>query len=168
MLVVAIAVSLAIVSFEFSGIFDTFYFLIILCCLPPRQLGMEKKKRFSVAKMAEWDLSSKLKESNSLWAAVFATHKQDKTNVDIVACGCCNQGFCGALHSQIGETSLLGASFLGSAGYIWLREMFLVCVENLMQITRCQCPFLWPGFNSHALSASCPHLCSLSCMPQSD
>lgn len=43
----------------------------------------------------------------------FAANTQDKTNVEIVSCDCCNQLLCGASHSQVGKTSLPGAAFPG-------------------------------------------------------
>lgn len=56
---------------------------------------------FLWAAIAEWDLGSMSRWWNSFWMAVFATNKQKKTNVEIVTCGCCNQGFYAAFQSQI-------------------------------------------------------------------
>lgn len=159
-----------IVSFsEFQGNFGTFYFLIILCCEPPRQLS-RKKKDFLWAQVAEWDLSSKLRKSDSLWAAVFATNKQDKTNVEIVICGYSNQGLRGAFHNQMGKTSLLEASFLGKGGYMVEGNYFL-CVlgeaASLIKIARCQCLLCRWSLSSHGPpSPQCPPCRSSSCMPQ--
>lgn len=75
-----------------------------------------QKKDSLWAKVAARDFSSKLRKSNSLGAAIFATKKQDRTNVEIVSCGCCNQGLGGAFHSQMGKTSLLGRE-----GCMWLK-----------------------------------------------
>lgn len=113
---------------EFWGIADTFYFLIILCCQPPRQLG--RKKDLLWAKVAEWDLSSELGKSDSLWAAVFATNKQEKTNVEIVPCGCYNQGLWGAFHNQMGKFCWEPFSWVEKG--IWLREIFFACVNRVV------------------------------------
>ena len=119
-LVVAIAVSL--VSELRRALRDVWHLLLLDNFMLSATKAIGQKKRF--AEVAEWDFSSKLRKSNSLWAAVFATNKQDKTNVEIVTCGCCNQGLCGAFHRQMGQISSLGASLLSRKGYMWLREIF--------------------------------------------
>lgn len=116
----------------------------------------QKKKRF--AEVAEWDFSSKLRKLNSLWAAVFATNKQDRTNVEIVTRGCCNQGLCGAFHRRMGKIRLLGASLPGRAGYMWLRKVFWAGGEGRRGSDKDHwTPKLcWPDLGPHEVPAPTP------------
>lgn len=128
-----------------------------------------QKKRFAVGKSGRMRFKQWARKSDSLWAAVFATNKQDKTNVEIVPCGRCNQGLWGAFHNQMGKFCWELFSWVEKG--IWLREIFFAYVNGgyLIKITSYQC-YLSGVASAHMVPHTCPQcplLCSPSCMPQS-
>lgn len=52
-----------------------------------KAFGQGKKKSLLWAKVAAWDLRSKLRQSYSLWEPVLATDKQEEISVEVVTCG---------------------------------------------------------------------------------